>query len=418
MEARRLHTLSPELRQRFAAGRVWAAQQAPYLATALLALDPVVVLLEPHERVDLSAFPVDGRWHVYIDPAVLERVEVPEVGFWLLHQAGHLLRSHAVRFPERKLHERRDPGSGRTPAQRRWNAATDAEIDDDLSTDALQMPERAITPASLGLEADQTAETYWDELDDADQDADRPLAYDCGSGCDGQPREWDCGWPGLSAAAIRRCKRDTARRIRDHVRKRGDVPLGWQRWADEILDPTVDWRRELAAQIRRGAAEVAGRVDFTYRRPSRRQTSVPDVVLPSLRQPLPRVAVVIDTSGSMSDGMLAQALGEVGGVLRSVGVARRDLRVICCDAQAYEAQAVRELGRVELPGGGGTDMRRGIQAAADLRPAPNLIVVLTDGLTPWPSAPPERTQIVVGLMDETGSTPSWADVVLVGEAKR
>jgi predicted metal-dependent peptidase len=120
----------------------------------------------------------------------------------------------------------------------------------------------------------------------------------------------------------------------------------------------------------------------------------------------------------MSDGMLAQALGEVGGVLRSVGVARRDLRVICCDAQAYEAQAVRELGRVELPGGGGTDMRRGIQAAADLRPAPNLIVVLTDGLTPWPSAPPERTQVVVGLMDETGSTPSWADVVLVGEAKR
>jgi hypothetical protein len=64
-------------------------------------------------------------------------------------------------------------------------------------------------------------------------------------------------------------------------------------------------------------------------------------------------------------------------------------------------------------------MRRGIQAAAaDLRPAPNLIVVLTDGLTPWPSAPPPRTRVVVGLMDETGSTPSWADVVHVGDRSR
>src|SRR5947207_14705045 len=143
MEARRLQTLSPSLRQRFAAGRVWAAHQAPYLASALLALDPVVVKVDPGEQVDLSAFPVDRRWHVYLDADVLEKTEVSEIGFWLLHQVGHLLRSHAPRFPERALHELRDPGAGRTPAQRRWNSATDAEIDDDLSTDDLRVPVRA-----------------------------------------------------------------------------------------------------------------------------------------------------------------------------------------------------------------------------------------------------------------------------------
>ena len=58
----------------------------------------------------------------------------------------------------------------------------------------------------------------------------------------------------------------------------------------------------------------------------------PDVAEPK------RLIVVVDTSGSMSDGMLGQALGEVRGVLRSLGVARRDLRIICCDAEAYEAQ--------------------------------------------------------------------------------
>jgi predicted metal-dependent peptidase len=116
----------------------------------------------------------------------------------------------------------------------------------------------------------------------------------------------------------------------------------------------------------------------------------------------------------MSDAMLGQALGEIGGVLRSIGIARRDLRVVCCDAQAYAAQTVRELGKVTLAGGGGTDMGRGVEAAAALRPAPDLILVLTDGFTPWPTAPPRRTEVVVGLMDERGRTPSWARTVVVG----
>jgi predicted metal-dependent peptidase len=211
-------------------------------------------------------------------------------------------------------------------------------------------------------------------------------------------------------------KRDTARRIREHTRERGDTPAGWQRWADEVLEPTVSWRRQLAAHVRRGAADIAGRVDFTYRRPSRRASAVPDVVLPSLRQPLPQVALVIDTSGSMSDSMLGQALGEVTGVLRSLGVARRNLRVIACDAQAYQAQQVRDLRAIRLAGGGGTDMGAGLDAAAALRPRPDLVIVLTDGYTPWRSAPPPGMRVVVGLMDRGGKTPDWAETVLVGDA--
>jgi predicted metal-dependent peptidase len=210
--------------------------------------------------------------------------------------------------------------------------------------------------------------------------------------------------------------RDTARRIREHSRQRGDTPAGWERWADELLQPSVNWRRQLAAHVRRGAADVTGRVDFSYRRPSRRASAVPDVVLPSLRQPLPQVALVIDTSGSMSDSMLSQALAEVTGVLRSLGVARRNLRVIACDAQAYAAQRVRDVRTVTLAGGGGTDMGAGLDAAAALRPRPDLIIVLTDGYTPWRPAPPHGIRVVVGLMDRGGRTPDWAETVLIGDA--
>jgi predicted metal-dependent peptidase len=420
MKTGRLDALPPDERRRFAAGRIWAAHRAPYLASALLALDPVVVEREDGDPpFDLGAFPADGRWRLYLDPVALAATEVPELGFWLLHQVGHLLREHAARFPQRSTAGSAGPLGARTRGERRWNLATDAELDDDLHADDLVAPERAITPRKLGLPEHRVAEEYWELLTSSGRRAGSSSldhhGVDCGSGCDGRGRPWELGAGGLGGAACRLLGRETARRIREHVRARGTVPAGWARWAEEVLEPAVDWRRELAAQIRRGAAEVTGRVDFTYRRPSRRQAAFPDVVLPSLHQQLPRVAMVIDTSGSMSDRMLGRALVEVGGVLRSLGVARRDLRVLCCDAQAYRSQPVRELGKVELTGGGGTDVGAGVRAAAEGKPAPDLIVVLTDGFTPWPPEPPRGVRVVVGLMDDRGRTPEWATTVLIGE---
>jgi predicted metal-dependent peptidase len=464
---RRVDELPAELRQRWAASRVWAAHQAPYLATAVLALDPVVVQVDGGSPPwDLRGFPADRAWHVYLDPDVLAAADPPGVGFWLLHQVTHLLRRHADRFPCGQGQPAGPaPPSSQTPEQRRWNAATDAEINDDLHAGEVAVPAAAVTPARLFLPDGWTAEQYWDALgggaptakaptdstptagaptnspptnsppansdqagraaaddvlaawdDRADvipADGIPPDLVDCGSGCDGQQRPWDCGRPGLSELGQRMLDRDVARRIQEHQKRRGDVPEGWQRWADDVLSPVVNWRRQLAAAVRRGVADTAGRVDFTYRRPSRRAAATPDVVLPSLRQPLPQVAMVLDTSGSMSDGMLAQALGEVGGVLRSLGLGRRNLRVICCDAQAYGHQRVLDAREVKLLGGGGTDMGAGLTAAADLRPRPDLCIVLTDGHTPWPQRAPDRMRVVVGLMDAGGHTPDWATTVLV-----
>ncbi len=418
----RLEDLDQALRRRWAAGRVWAAREAPYLASALLALDPVVVDFSDSAApaADLRTFPADQTWHVYVDPNVLRTAPVHELGFWLLHQVSHLLREHAARFPgpARLESESIDPIGPRTAEQRRWNVASDAEINDDLHTATLELPDTATHPSRLGLPEAWTAEQYWDALaGEPEPPAAIPdIDPDCGTGCDGQARDWNCDKPGLSTFSARLLSRETAKRIREHTTQRGDTPAGWERWADEILEPRVNWRRQLAAQVRRGAAEVTGRVDFTYRRPSRRASAVPDVILPSMRQPLPQVALVIDTSGSMSDSMLGQALAEVTGVLRSLGVARRNLRVIACDARAYEAQRVSDLRAIRLEGGGGTDMGAGIDAAAALRPRPDLIIVLTDGYTPWRSAPPPGIRVVVGLLDRRGKTPDWAEAILIEAA--
>src|SRR5262249_58365557 len=115
-----------------------------------------------------------------------------------------------------------------------------------------------------------------------------------------------------------------------HGKQRGTVPAGLLRWAEEVLAPTVNWRAVLAAEMRRAVAEVSGAVDYSYRRPSRRSAVSGPVVLPALRRPVPEVAVVCDTSGSMTDDLLAMVLAEVEGLLRALGLARQ-VRVLACD---------------------------------------------------------------------------------------
>lgn len=403
--------LPAEAREVWAAGRLAATQAAPYLSTALLALHPVVLQLEAEGVPDvpaLRAFPVDTRWRVHLDAETLAVTPPHVLAFWLVHHVGHLLREHAGRAvavsgeaPAGVLRER-------TLQQRRWGLAADCEVNDDVPR-ALR-PGAEVTADDLGLPRGWTAESYWEALASATAQ-DLAGARDCGSGADGVTRSWDGGDAGVGSEESRLLRADTARRIASHARGLGDVPEAWRRWADEVLDPVVDWRRELSAALRLGVASVAGRVDYTYRRRSRRADAVPGVVLPGLHQPLPRVCVVLDTSQSMSPELLGRAVAEVGGVVRALGIGRSGLRVLCCDTRAQEPARALNPREIRLVGGGGTDLRAGLAAAAALRPRPDLVVVLTDGATEWPAEAPRGTTVVVGLLDSRLTPPDWARTV-------
>ena len=61
---------------------------------------------------------------------------------------------------------------------------------------------------------------------------------------------------------------------------------------------------------------------------------------------------------------------------------------------------------ISLVGGGGTDLRTGFAKVLRTQPRPDVIVVLTDGQTPWPDTrPPCRT--VVGLFPRQPAARSW-----------
>jgi predicted metal-dependent peptidase len=377
-----------------AAGRLWAASHFPYLASGLFGAQVVA-------RPGIGTVSVDEGWRLHADPELAAGWTAAEFGSVLVHHVSHLLRAHGERATAAGI------ATGDAPA---WVRGADAEINDDLVPAGLNLPGRPVLPRHLGAAEGLLAEQYFAAGQAGDHAG---WDLDCGSGADGLARDWDGGPPALSPVQAKLLCRQVAQECVRHAREAGNVPAGLLRWAEQVLEPAVDWRRVLAAELRRAVADTAGAVDYSYRRPSRRAAVSGAVVLPALRRPVPEVAVVCDTSGSMTDDLLATSLAEVEGLLRSLGAARQ-VRVLACDTAAGPARRVSSARQVELVGGGGTDMGTGIAAAAALRPRPAVTVVLTDGFTPWPDAPPRGTRVVVALLgDAAPDAPGWARAVRV-----
>lgn len=427
--------LAAEERQTYAAARLHAVHKLmPYLATAVFRLQPYAV-------EGLGTFGVDASWRVYLDPQVMDRWGVPASAGVLLHEVGHALRDHAA---QAEL-------LGSDVDRFAWNCCGDAAINDDLVAAGVHLPGAPILPGDLRdsegspMPRGGTAMAYYEalpvrEVAEVDPDlAARPPgtapveavvrvpgrqdAPDTSCGTVAGAAAHAVATPddggGVSPAEQRLARRTVAQDIeRAHGRQPGSVPAGLRRWAgEELAPPQVPWRDVLRGAVRRGLANAAGAMDTTYSRPSRRR--VPGVVLPGSRRPVPAVAVVVDTSASMGEAALQAVLGEVEGIARQVGATGQRLRVLAVDAAVHEVRSVSRAAEMVLRGGGGTDLTPGLHAAARGTPRPDVVVVCTDGFTPWPEEPPARARwIIVLVRDADGlfphdppDPPAWADVI-------
>jgi predicted metal-dependent peptidase len=353
------------------------------------------------EQPGLGTFAVDRRARLFYDPEVALGWSVAQVSAVLYHEACHVLRAHAERCPTGVDHGV-------------WNLAADLEINDDLAGECgVALPESAVQPQQFGLERGLLAEAYVRLLPAVcTETAGSVAAGRCGSCAGGHDVSslLDQGDlpPGLDEGELVVLRRRVAQAIRTAP---DSAPGHWGRWAHQHLQPRVDWRREFASLIRCAVADQSGAVDYSYRRPSRRQAAFGSVIHPALRRPVVDVAMIVDTSGSMTEHDLALALAELRGVLQatcsSVGA-----RVLSVDAEVQSTQRVTRVDQVALAGGGGTDMRAGFEAVERLRPRPTVLVVVTDGQTPWPARPPRGMSVIVALT-QPAITPPWSKSVVL-----
>jgi predicted metal-dependent peptidase len=339
-----------------------------------------------------------------------------------VHELAHRLRSHSERAREKKA----QPGL--------WNVSADLEVND-AQWPALTPPQLfpPLLPLHYHLPEGKLVEFYYDELSRRPQSAGptgkQPSSPDEGSGVHGHPRQWELSEGDTQAPAMTELEQEVMRRAvaEEVVRQKGQgtLPAGWVRWAEGVLTPQVDWREVLKRRIRGAIVTGTGqRMDYSFVRPHRRAAVYAPVLPPSLQGDfLPRVACVVDTSGSIGQRELAQALAEVRQVLESVRV---PITVIPCDAVPYDPIQVFTQSQFlqlchQLRGGGGTDMVVGIEAALRLRPAPDVVIVLTDGYTPFPWQR-YRVPVIFGILDPGGTgqvprppMPPWRreDVIII-----
>jgi len=163
---------------------------------------------------------------------------------------------------------------------------------------------------------------------------------------------------------------------------RGYLPAGLVEEIYALAHPPIPWDVELARWFDDHFTPIEKKL--SYARPSRRQSSTPDIprpnwVLSQYALDGRTFGVVLDTSGSMSRALLASALGAIASysAARDVPAAR----VIFCDAAAHDAGYMKPediAGSVKIRGRGGTVLQPGIdmlrQAEDFPKDAPILII--------------------------------------------
>lgn len=174
--------------------------------------------------------------------------------------------------------------------------------------------------------------------------------------------------------------RDWLPRLRGHLK--GTVT----RLAKEFPKVEVPWEEVLASWL---VSFASGKRKPDFGRPSRRFTalegefSAQGVNLPfeparGLRR-TGRIAIAVDTSGSISDQILESFLGHMAAIVEQW---KPRVLIVVADAEVQEeyefegSRAVDQLREIVFTGGGGTDFRPAIRRAGEWRP--DVLVYLTD----------------------------------------
>jgi len=170
---------------------------------------------------------------------------------------------------------------------------------------------------------------------------------------------------------------------------RGFLPAGLVEEIRSLAQPPIPWDVRLAYWFDEHFPPPERH--RSYARPSRRQSSTPDIPRPSILKPpeeerRARVfGVVLDTSGSMEPKLLGKAIGAIASYAQAREVFA--VRLVYCDATAYDAGWLPPenlLERIAVKGRGGTVLQPGIaclQAAVRQRDFPprGPVLVITDG---------------------------------------
>lgn len=157
----------------------------------------------------------------------------------------------------------------------------------------------------------------------------------------------------------------------------GRVPAGIKRLIADLTEPKLDWRTLIEMHI-----QSAMKDDYTFLRPSKRSGAT-GCILPGQKvMETIDVMIWIDASGSISNEMLKDFLGEVKGIMDQFPDFILHLATFDTTAYSYKKFSpdnMDEILEYEIGGGGGTDFMAMYSFMKENDLTPEKMVVFTDG---------------------------------------
>lgn len=363
----------------------------------------LALYLKPEAMPEIASTATDGERLVY-NPAYVESVSEAECVGLVAHEVSHCAYRHMTRR-----------GGRDHPL---WNKACDYALNLDVLAAGFKLPDGLLIDQRFRGKAAE--EIYAMLVSEAEQEKGQPKpgqgsgqpqsgsqgqsgegkpngAQDEGQGGDagtGQPNGSAgkiasqcgdnhggcCGVPDSAADAGSKTQSDAEWDVR--VRQAlgvaaahgcGNLPAHLQRMADAIRKPTEDWRDRLRSFI-----DCKGRGDFSWTQPNKRLAGLGYVLPGQSPDSMHKLAVVIDTSGSISQYALQLFRAELQAALDD-GVADELVVLYAGNSvewvEHYSAQGDLEF---NAKGGGGTDFAPAFAWIAENEPEAAAIIYFTD----------------------------------------
>jgi predicted metal-dependent peptidase len=342
----------------------------PWFATILLNLR-----FQNDNRIPTMA--TDGTYLIWNSDFTLSLSD-KEVEGVLMHEALHVALLHCFRRLWRE--------------PMRWNIAADMEVNSILTAHGTILPAGCVPPGPLN----SLTEELYEKVKDSDASKFFRDVFDSGEFGDGEKSEGGEKRREGSGSLSEKDWKDIL------ASQQGTAPAGISRIIDDLITSKRNWREELSEFF----SSTTRSPETTWTKVSRRVSSLPG----KRKEPEAKVAVCVDTSGSISGALLNDFMREC----RAIS-ALRGFTVILISGDA-EVTGVFEASDgdtwpLTLTGGGGTSFIPCINKALDFEV--DCIVYCTDGDGTYPLECPVP---VLWVMTSDKKVPFGKLIKLKGES--
>lgn len=324
-------------------------------------------IVDASDRIPTAA--VDGRNLFYNDEFV-SKLSDGELIFLIAHEVMHCVYEHMLRRGEREPQV--------------WNMAADYVINNGLIRDRIGDVIKVVPILADrqydGMTTDEVYDKLMENAVTIKMTLDTHLDLE-GDG-DGEDGDGD-GKSGIGKKLTEEERKALRDELKDAVIQAaqaagaGNLPTGVDRIVKNITDPKMPWqelcRIQLTSMIKN---------DYSFTRPSRKSWHTGAVLPGMLPAEEVDVCIAIDTSGSISNDMVKDFLGEIQGIMGTFD--SWNIKIWCFDTQVYaerdfSSDAGDDIADYEPQGGGGTMFEANWEYMKERDIQPKQFIMFTDG---------------------------------------